>query len=127
MPNPNHCICVTKPYPTCPIHGDKAKHHHSYVPILSDDDLALSMFVFIEQYGDRMIKATSQACGMVADKANKELDGTSEDIWRQTQRIVGEAATALEADVTLKNGCPGCGGVCGCWCNDERMKGAKRL
>ena len=30
-------------------------------PKLSDEELALSMFVFIEQHGERMIKATADA------------------------------------------------------------------
>ena len=65
---------------------------------LSDDDLALSMFVFIEQYGERMIKATSAACSMIADKARNDLDGTSAEVWDVAAQKIDSAYRHLESN-----------------------------
>lgn len=89
---------------------------------LSDDELAFSMFVFIEQYGERMIRATAKACQMASDKAAKDLDRANQALWNHTSQIVNEAALGF-----VKDGCPVCGGVYGCWCDDERMKETIRL
>jgi hypothetical protein len=63
---------------------------------LSDDDLALSMFVFIERYGERMIKATSVACSMIANKARDDLDGTSGEVWDVAAQKIYSAYDHLE-------------------------------
>jgi len=65
---------------------------------LNDDDLALSMFVFIEQYGERMIKATSAACSMIADKARKDSDGTSAEVWDTASQKIDSAYRHLESN-----------------------------
>lgn len=66
------------------------------IPALSDDELALSMLVFIEQHGERIIAATANACRMVADKAEKELDGTSALAWKKAGAWIDQAASHLE-------------------------------
>jgi len=65
-------------------------------PKLSDNELALSMFVFIEQHGERMIKATADACRMVAEKSRKELDGTSALVWEKAGAWIDQAHSHLE-------------------------------
>lgn len=65
-------------------------------PELSDAELALSMFVFIEKHGERMIKATADACRMVAEKSRKELDGTSALEWDKAGAWIDQAYTSLE-------------------------------
>lgn len=65
---------------------------------LNDDELALSMFVFIEQYGERMIKATSVACSMIADKARKDSDGTSAEVWDKVSHKIDSAYRHLESN-----------------------------
>lgn len=66
-------------------------------PKLSDDDLAWSMVVFMEEHGgERMLKATAKACKLISEKAKTELDGTSAEVWAEAERLVRQAATHLE-------------------------------
>lgn len=63
---------------------------------ISDEELALSLFVFIEKYGSRVIRQTATACRMISDKAEKELDGASAIAWGQAASCVGQGANYLE-------------------------------
>ncbi len=64
---------------------------------LSDDDLALSMLVFMEEHGEeRMLRAMQAACMTISEKAGEELDGTSRDVWKKAGELVGQAAEHLE-------------------------------
>lgn len=54
------------------------------------------MFVFIEQHGERIIKATANACRMIADKAEKDLDGTSAEVWNKAADFIDKAYKHLE-------------------------------
>ncbi len=65
-------------------------------PILSDEELALSMFVFLEKHGERMIKAMADACRMIAEKSKKELDGTSALEWEKAGAWIDQAHSSLE-------------------------------
>lgn len=65
-------------------------------PLTSDDELALSMFVFIEQHGEGIIRATAIACKMIADKAVRTGDGTSKEVWTKAAELISQAATHLE-------------------------------
>jgi hypothetical protein len=64
--------------------------------MISDKDLALSMFCFMEDYGgERIIKAISDACKIVAEQADKDLDGTSRDIYMKASHMIHDAAEYL--------------------------------
>ena len=54
------------------------------------------MLVFIEEHGERMIKATADACRMVAEKSKKELDGTSALVWEKAGAWIDQAHSHLE-------------------------------
>jgi len=66
-------------------------------PKLSDDDLAWSMVVFMEENGgERMLRATAMACKLISEKAKTELDGTSAQVWEEARKRVASAAQHLE-------------------------------
>lgn len=64
------------------------------IPTLSDDELALSMKVFMEQHGiKRMLKATAKACHLFGLEKNS--------IWmycNQIQRYINRAIKQAEDD-----------------------------
>ena len=63
---------------------------------LNDEELAFSMQCFMEDYGgERMIRATSKACKMIAEQADKDLDGTSRDIYMKASHMIHDAAEYL--------------------------------
>lgn len=64
-------------------------------PLTKDDEIALSMLVFIEQYGSRMIEATAIACRMIAEQSRKELDGTSAEAWDKAGGLIDQAYSCL--------------------------------
>jgi hypothetical protein len=63
------------------------------LPQISDEELSISMLVFIEQYGERMIRAAAAACRKVAEKADREINS---DTWNQAAALIDQAAEHLE-------------------------------
>ena len=61
------------------------------------DELVMSMFVFMqEQDGERMLKATADACRMIAKESEKELDGTSMHVWNKAGEMIDGTVKFLE-------------------------------
>jgi hypothetical protein len=82
------------------------------------DELADIVYGLIGKHGEKLIAATANACQRVADEAEKQLDGTSRDLWHQTAKLIQEAGLLLESDKKIKDEvwCEKCGGRFGCWC-----------
>lgn len=63
---------------------------------LNDEELAFSMLCFMEDYGgERIVKALANACRLVAADAEKNLDGTSRDIYNKAAKDIDNAADFL--------------------------------
>lgn len=63
---------------------------------LNDEELAFSMQCFMESYGtERMIRATSKACKMMAGQAIEGLNGPSKDVYMKASHMIHDAAEYL--------------------------------
>lgn len=61
----------------------------------SDDELAHSMFVYMERHGERMVKATAAACAQMAERARDRHDHVARDGWEEASVLIEQAATRL--------------------------------
>jgi hypothetical protein len=56
----------------------------------------------------------------VAVKDHRETPGGfSRVAWGKVAKAIREASRAFEEPIP--EGCPGCGGITGCWCDDQQL------
>lgn len=63
---------------------------------MDKEEITSSVYQMIQRDGEKVIKAVADACSLISRDCNRELDGTSEQVWDHAAKKIDEVYKYLE-------------------------------